>query len=423
MKKQHYTYIALVSLLTFLLLSCSGEEEQNITNTEKATYSIIYRISTKSSNDQNASDEEMMKTILLFFVNADNKIEKKIVETLPSTKQLHEIEVKLTKGTKAVYGFANLSAASIASVGLNVEEGSVMPDLSTATLYIANGFTINPAVGDYLPMSNKTAISVTNTTGQTFNMELIRMVCKMKLNFKNETGHNISLKNIVVNPITTSSVYLLPRSNGEIPPVLPVGTTSGNYINTFNGTPSFSSGGILNDFQFYINESQVSDNGYFKLTLNTLRDGVTDEIRMSLTNLSYLNRNDYLPLDIILTDYRLELEVISYPPIGGYPASVITTTDGYHCIFPGGGPFIITPKLVKVSDNSIVPIGKSEWNFSYTDASTTIFDKAPVLKNGVIMGTLKSSAGDKALCTVSVNVLTATNVSRTLYYKMYISQN
>jgi hypothetical protein len=423
MKKLHYIYIPLFILLTFFFPSCLGDKEQDVTDSEKETYSITYRISTKSSNDQFASDDEMMKTILLFIVDSNNKIERKVAQTLPTTKQVHEIEVKLTAGVKTVYGFANLSAENIANAGLNLEEGATMPDLSSTTATVDNGYTISSATSNYLPMSNKTIFTVAKIAGQTFNMELIRMMCKMKLNFKNETGNTISLKNIVLTPVTTSSIYLLPRSNGEVPPELPGSTTVGDYTYTFSGTPSFISGGALNDFQFYFNESQVSQNGYFKLTLNTLRNGVTDEARMSLTNLSYINRNSYLPLDIILIDYRLDPEVLSYPPIGGYPASVTKETDGYHCKFPGGGPFIITPKLMKISDNSAVSVANSDWNFSYTDAAPTIFDKAPELKNGEIKGTIKSSANSKIMCIVSVNVITSANVTRTISYKMYISQN
>lgn len=146
-------------------------------------------------------------------------------------------------------------------------------------------------------------------------------------------------------------------------------------------------------------------------------------MRMSLTSLSYLNRNDYLPLDIILTDYKLDVEVMSYPPIGGYPASVTTNADGYHCMFPGGGPFIIIPKLKKLSDGSTIPLTDSDWTFTFTDASTTIFDKVPALKDGEIKGSLKSSATGVALCNISVNVQTSASVTRTLSYKMYISQN
>lgn len=423
MRKQTNIYITLYLLLILILPSCIGEGEQNTPDTEKSVYQITYRISTRSSSDLNASDDEMMKTILLFIVDANNTIEKKIVETLPVTKQQHEISVQLTSGAKTVYGFSNLSAENITKAGLNVGEGATMPNLSSATATIANGYTINATAGNYLPMSNKTTFTVAKISGQTFSMELIRMVCKMKLNFKNETGHTVALKNIILSPVTTSPVYLLPRSDGQTPPELPGSTTTGNYTYAFSGFSSFIDGGKLNDYIFYFNESQVSDNGWFKLMLNTLRDGVTDEIRMSLTNLSSLNRNDYLPLDIILTDYKLELGVMSYPPIGGYPASVTTKTDGYHCIFPGGGPFIITPKLIKISDNSIIPVTDADWNFSYTDASTTIFDKAPMLKNGEIKGTIKSSASGTVLCTVSVNVITSANVTRMLSYKVYISQN
>ena len=226
----------------------------------------------------------------------------------------------------------------------------------------------------------------------------------------------------MLSPVTTSPVYLLPRSDGEVPPQFPSGKTFSDYTYTFIGTPSFSDKNELNDFSFYFNESQVSDNGWFKLTLNTLREGVTDEMRMSITNLSYLNRNDYLPLDIILTDYKLELEVRSYPPIGGYPAAVTTTSDGYHCTFPGGGSFVIIPKLVNLSTGASVVVSDADWTFTYTDLDA-VFNEPPSLKDGEIKGTLNSLGSGEALCTISVQVLSSESILRTLSYKIYIGQN
>ncbi len=423
MKKQDYIYIVLYLFFIFVTLSCTEEDERNTDKSEKMTYTITYHISTRSSSDINASDDEMMKTILLFIVDADNKIEKKVTETLPSTEQQHEVEVQLTAGKKNVYGFSNLTAEMITATGLNVEEGEMMPSLVNATCAIANGYEIDLSANKGLPMSNQTTFSVMKTAGQTFGMELIRMVCKIKLNFKNETGHTITLKNIILSPVTTSAIYLMPHLDGQMYPQLPGSTASGDYTYAFNGSSTFADKGELKDYLFYINESQVSGDSWFKFTLNTQREGLVDEVRMSLTNLSYLNRNDYLPLDIILTDYKLELEVKSYPPIGGYPAAVEKEADGYHCIFPGGGPFVIIPKLIKLSDGSSVSVADADWNFSYVDATTTVFDKAPILKNGEIKGTMKSSASDKVLCTVSVNVLASGNVTRMLSYKVYISQN
>ncbi|WP_321437500.1 fimbrial protein [uncultured Bacteroides sp.] len=382
---------------------------------------MTYLISTRSSGDPNASDNEMIKKILLFVVDSNNKVEKKVTESLVSTQQQYETEMQLTTGTKTVYGFANLSAENIANAGLDIEEGASMPDLSNATATLANGYTATS--DNYIPMSNKTTFTVENKENQTFSLELLRMLCKIKLNFKNETGHTITLKNVVIDPVTTSAVYLLPRLNENTAPELPDKFTTSSYTYNFSESPSFVDGGRLNNFQFYMNESKVLNSGWFKLTLNTLRDGSTEEMRMSLTSLSYLNRNDYLPLDIILTDYKLDVEVMSYPPIGGYPASVTTNADGYHCMFPGGGPFIIIPKLKKLSDGSTIPLTDSDWTFTFTDASTTIFDKVPALKDGEIKGSLKSSATGVALCNISVNVQTSASVTRTLSYKMYISQN
>nr|WP_321373032.1 hypothetical protein [uncultured Bacteroides sp.] len=420
MKKQNY--ISVLSLLILLIL-CSCIEDDNLTTTVKSgeeTYSVTYRISTRSSSDANASDNEMMKSILLFVVNANNKIEKKVTETFQEMKKLYEIKIQLTPGTKTVYGFSNLSASNLTEAGLaNLEIGNTMPDLTNSALTIANGFTIDAISGNYLPMSNKTTFTVTNIANQSFNMELIRMLCKMKLNFKNESGHSITLKDIVLSPVTTSAIYLLPRSNGLTAPALPVTKTTGNYTYTFNSSSSFADKAELKDYIFYFNESQVNNNGWFKLTLNAI-NGTDNEVRMSLTDLTFINRNDYLPLNIILTDYKLELDLKSYPPIGGYAAAVSTTTDGYRCTFPGGGPFVITPKLVQLSSNSVIT--DANWSFTYTDASS-IFDKVPTLNNGEIKGTLKSSATGTALCTISVNVSTSENITRMLSYRVYISQN
>lgn len=419
MKKQNY--ISVLSLLILLILCSCAEDNNPITvKSGDETYSVTYRISTRSSSDANASDNEMMKSILLFVVDANNKIEKKVTETFQEMKKIYEIKIQLTPGAKTVYGFSNLSASNLTEAGLaNLEIGNTMPDLTSATFTIANGFTIDITSGNYLPMSNKTTFTVTNIANQSFNMELIRMVCKMKLNFKNETGHAITLKDIVLSPVTTSAIYLLPRSNGLIAPTLPGTKTTGNYTYTFNSNLSFADKTELKDYIFYFNESQVDNNGWFKLTLNTL-NGTDNEVRMSLTDLTFINRNDYLPLNIILTDYKLELDLKSYPPIGGYAAVVSTTTDGYHCTFPGGGPFVITPKLIQISNNSVVT--DANWSFTYTDASS-IFDKVPTLSNGEIKGTLKSSATGTALCTISVNVSTSENITRMLSYRVYISQN
>jgi len=417
-------YTCCLFLLTLVVFAYSGDDvepvEQEKPDTSKTTYAVTCKVGLRSGGEYDSADE-MMKTLILFFVNSDNKIEKKVELTLPTTKQSIEFEVQLLSGVKSVYGFSNLSAAAISSAGLDALEGSTMPDLTNTTIGISNGFVINSIAGEYLPLSNKTTFSVLKAPDQSFSMEMIRMVCKLKFTFQNETGHSIALKNVTLGPITTSSVYLLPRSDGQTAPPLPAGFSTGNYTYTFPGSPSFVDGSELTDYFLYINESKTVNNEFIKLTLNTLRGGSTDEVRMSVTNLTYLNRNDYLPLNIILTDYRLELVVRSYAPIGGYPASVASAADGYHCVFPGGGSFVIQPKLIKISDGSVV--SGVIWSFSNTDATPTIFDKAPVLKNGEILGTINATSTGSALGIISANVTTSLSISRAISYKVFISQN
>ena len=276
MKKGHI-YITLFFLLAVVFSSCNSEEK-NISGAEKTSVHLTYLISTRSSGDPNASDNEMIKKILLFVVDSNNKVEKKVTESLVSTQQQYETEMQLTTGTKTIYGFANLSAENIANAGLDIEEGASMPDLSNATATFTNGYTATS--DNYIPMSNKTTFTVENKEDQTFSIELLRMLCKIKLNFKNETGHTITLKNIVIDPVTTSAVYLLPRLNNNTAPVFPDKFTTNSYTYNFSESPGFVDGGRLNNFQFYMNESKVLNSGWFKLTLNTLRDGSTEEMRM-----------------------------------------------------------------------------------------------------------------------------------------------
>jgi len=424
MKKQFGRNKLLYFFMLFLCIGCSKNNNPSTLPEPDSgeTYTVTYRINVQRTTDVYALEEEMMKTILVIVVNSSNEIEEIIDIELPQTVEQHIVESQLTPGAKEVYGFANLNASMRAQAGLdNLNIGDPMPNLTNTVLTINNGYEIDENVGNWLPMSNKVAYTVTYLSSQRFSMELIRLVCKVHFTFKNETGEEISLQELTFSPVTDSPVYLMPAGGGV--PVFPAGVTQTDYIHNFDNTYVIADKEEI-EYILYLNETQVDNNDWFQIRLVTERTSDNEiEERMAVTNLTYLNRNDYLPLPIIITDYRLELDVKSYPPIGGYPASVTETNDGYHCIFNGGGPFVITPTLIRLSDESVVPVDNQDWSFTYVDTTPSFFDELPVLKEGEITGTIKVSASGSVLFTVSVNISTSENITRTLTYKIYISQN
>lgn len=411
-------FVLFVFLLP-LLVACESREEEG--RDFSTAYPVACHVSPRSISDPNtATVSEQINTLLLFMVNTNNNTIEAIIKQDFTEAPTGEYTgtVQLTAGTKKVYGFSNLTTEILDKTGLsNLETGDRMPDLTAATCSPLTDELISGKNG-CIPMSNVVDIIVTKVAGQTFEIELIRLLCKIKLNFKNETGNAIQLKKMTIHSVTADLVYLLPTVDNANRPVLPVGATKASQTYIF---PDGAMAGDEGDYTFYLNESVDTDNQNFTLTLNTQREGIAQETRMSLTELSHLNRNTYLPLNIILTDYKFKLDLTAYPPIGGYP-SVYEGTDGFYCSCPGGGPFEITPVL---SHFSGAPVMEEEvvWGAFTCDDPDGIFETTPALNNvGEITGVLRNTAmkQGRAKCSVTATVKTAGGVSRTLIYNMYI---
>lgn len=418
-----YPYIIL--LLAITNSSCIiFDSREDYTDNYTETYPVTFTISTRSADDIYASDDELMKSLLIYVVNSnDNKIEKIIDINFSVLTEEHKVDVLLATGNKKIYVFSNLQISQKTDIGISgLVEGNTMPDMSTADCTLNNGFTLNPVGNIFLPMSNQTSINVLKMSGQSFNLELIRMMCKVKLSIKNETGLRLLLKQLDFSPLTTSSIYALP-SNTQGAPSFPVAVTQNTFIYAFSPQPLLDNNAST-EYTFYLNESAVNNDGWFKIKLKTEFEGSGEEdIRMSLTNLNYLNRNDYLPLNAVLSNYKLDISVKSYPPIGGYASAVNTGSNEYYCAFSGGGPFLITPTLTRLSDNVKIDLSDSDISFTYTDASPGLFNTPPSIKEGQIIGTLKSSGAGKALLNINITLPPTGGVSRILSYKLYISLN
>lgn len=432
MKKKYYHIILFVlgTALTSLIVACEGRDEGKQGTDDDTTYAVNFEVGTRAETNTRATvtdpindetEAERMRSVLLVVVKADGKIEAIIDKNSfdnNDVKTSYQEMVELTAGPKTLYGFANLTDDMRTNAGLNnLTEGSTFPSVADA-LCNTNGREAN-----YIPMSNKQTITVTKLPGQKYIIELIRLMCKITFKVTNESGNNIELKEIVTDPVTslTQSVYLLPTDDGNCK--LPGGANTESIVWTWpSNDQALSMGDTSSEFTVYLNESKVADDGWFTFQLNTLKEGETEVNydRFSISNTQVLNRNEHLPVNITLTDYKLRLDVLSYPPIGGYPSVEVPMKDKeYYAHFPGGGPFIITPKLSKYSDGTEVTEGVT-WTMT-VEGDTNIFDVQPEWKNNELIGTLKYVAqSGKALCTLTATVTETTGIDRVLTYKVYI---
>lgn len=409
---KNYQYILSMLLLSMVstLFSCTNEE--NETGKEGTQVrSITYKLNTRAI-DTNARDEEMMKSLTLFFVK-DGLIEKKITFPILANVETQTVEVELETGPTTLYGFANYSDTQIRELGLDAEQGSNMPDVTGKTLVLPNNYDIST---HGIPMNNQKSFVVTNSAGQNFSMELVRMLCKIGVTFSDPDNVGVQVKSFRINPITGSAVKLMPTNdNADLSfPETPRTTEAVVY--------SFNDGAAENgrEYTFYINESQVSSTDWFHLTVTSVTgNNTTEDVRMSFTGNDYreLKRNDYLKLPILLGDYKLELDIMSYPPIGGYPAAYEREND-YYCIFPGGGPIIIRPTIIKTSTREVVE--PQSWQINFADANPALFEtgKEPTaVVNGEILATMKETAGSGSAL-LEISAILENGVGRS--YKIYI---
>lgn len=424
--KKYSPKILLNLYMTFAILvaACesSDEETQNI---DATTYTVTCEVNTRGAEGDAATDIEKMHSLLLFVVDTNNKVEARISKNFDGTtsETTYRETVELTAGPKKIYGFANVTEEmrpGIQTLNIGNEFPSTIGDATCSTNLRAHN-------SNYIPMSNVQEITVTKLPGQKYNIDLVRLMCKVTFRITNESGYSIQLKEIVTAPITAmdAPVYLLPHPDSDGKCELPAGTASQSITWTWPaGNQTLPTGGTSAPYTIYLNESKVANDGWFTFQLNTLEDGITNEDRFSISGIQALNRNDHLPVNITLTNYKLRLDVMSYPPIGGYPSVEVPMKDKeYYAHFPGGGPFIITPKLSKYSTGKEVTEGVT-WEMKL-EGDTDIFEVQPVLKDGEVIGTLQYNSGQntgkKALCTLTATVKKAgTDINRVLTYKVYI---
>lgn len=273
---------------------------------------------------------------------------------------------------------------------ITFEDGAVVTEdaADAVTVNLAgNGFDPDAAENGYgakgIPMSNVQTKEISGSVN--FDLIVVRMMAKIKLQIKNETGSELTVNRATLSNVTQNGngiLKLLPSltqhdtmepTHGDIRPNMGTATQD-NFTVAVGKT-------IANDateeVTFYVNESATPANseGLFYLTLE-VDNGGASEFRYALVSndnseWNYIARNDYRIIPIVLDNLKFEIIPYDFPPIGVYPVSVKeadVTNHVYDFQFHDYGHFHLLPKVTnggaEVEFSATTPTSGSDYKWT-----------------------------------------------------------
>ena len=420
-----YSFIAWLAAV-LLFTACSSENDLTDPQLEGLPVQVDINLSTTRQpttrwDDSQAVNGEMMNNWIIIVTDTSDKIEQLISSaSYAGEKEKDAISsIALASGTKHFYSFANVSLADIANGTPAI--GTI---LSLKTTYPAPANGAIPATG--IPMSNKQTIQILNVQQQTIELEVVRLMAKVTLQLANSSGTAITVNSATLSAITTATtaISLLPPASAT------KAASVASYTHpTTLSVPDGTTAASPQVLSFYINESALNATDappYHTLSLTTTQGTTTNELRYALLNWNSFSRNEHSIIPIALDDYRLTIVARDYPPIGVYPAVVVSNGEGTFTVtFSDGGDFELIPSITRLSDGA-------EMNFELASSGMTVLSGDPAAlfvtpptynaTTKEVVGTIGTTTGT-VLYQFSFNVLNAdSSVARTLTYKLYIIQ-
>lgn len=399
------TYILFFVTCCLATTSCSDTEPAEPTPapvSARASVSVKLRGETLPAN-------ELINTWWIAFADK-NGVVRSIVKrdaALTTAVEREEFDVELPSGTYTAYAFANITPEELtAEAGVTFTLGkAVDADIMTKV------WTVMPNNRDKtkpLPMSGFKSVTIAGTQPDPLiAIEVVRMVGKVELTFSNKSQKNLTVNSVVFGPLATGAIKLFPdyTTLGSVP-MLVEGLGSESVQYNFAGSPAdrtlaVGAENAFTDF-FYVRESDVRSNqphGKFHIAVNIMREGQSEERLYALTEeLSYINRNDYITIPITFTDYAFDVDILFYPPIGGYPAVETEDTDDvFYATFGTRGKFVLRP-LIRDGYDSGQYLQPSQYTLTVDEVSdpsgiltSTNFGQDPL--TGELTGELTANAG------------------------------
>ena len=393
--KNIFTYM-LALFSTLAIVGCSFEEdhadcqgkgegekmqvELRLTasaNSLTRSYSTSDGVTRASWVDTNAAREgEMMHNCFVVIVQ-NGKIQSIVQRDFTEEVEQTSLKAKAELGNATFYSFANITPAEL---GITM---TTTPTEIESKYYKVEGNTAQLSANG-IPMSNKQTVNITSKKQQV-DLEVIRMMAKVELNFTNDTGYDLSIKSVKLTDITdnaANNVSLLPMkdASGNVVPNINASATYKDYTVSIGGTSGtqVTNGGTLQT-TFYVNESVARNPKYFVLSINTDKGTVTN--RIAMTEWSKIARNDYLVIPVKLVDYRIKLEPQVFTAIGVVP-ELNYDGDRITATFKSYGEFHLKLHVIRRSDNKEL----NNWTFKSIRTleadpaggeGTSIYDEAP----------------------------------------------
>lgn len=318
------------------------------------SYSTSDGVTRASWVDTNAAREgEMMHNCFVVIVQ-NGKIQSIVQRDFTEEVEQTSLKAKAELGNATFYSFANITPAEL---GITM---TTTPAEIESKYYKVEGNTTTLSTKG-IPMSNKQTVNITSKKQQV-DLEVIRMMAKVELNFTNDTGYDLSIKSVKLTDITdnvANNVSLLPMkdASGNVVPNINASATYKDYTVSIGGTSGtqVKNGGTLQT-TFYVNESVARNPKYFVLSINTDKGTVTQ--RIAMTEWSKIARNDYLIIPVKLVDYRIELEPQVFTGIGVIP-ELKYDGDRITATFKSYGEFHLKLHVYKRSNNTEL----TNWTF------------------------------------------------------------
>ena len=280
-------------------------------NSLTRSYSTSDGVTRASWVDTNAALEgEMMHNCFVVIVQ-NGKIQSIVQRDFTEEVEKTNLKAKVELGNATFYSFANITPEEL---GITM---TTTPAEIESKYYNVEGNT--QTLSDKgIPMSNKQTVNITDKK-QSVDLEVIRMMAKVELNFTNDTGYDLNIKNVTLTDITdnaANNVSLLPKKDAAGKVVPNINPNATYNVNTVQVGKNLVDKAKLTT-TFYVNESTARNPKYFVLSIDTDKGTVTK--RIAMTEWNQIVRNDYLMIPIKLVDYRIEIEPQVFTAIGVMP--------------------------------------------------------------------------------------------------------
>ena len=383
-----------------------------------------------SWGDLNAVEGEMMRHCFVVAVQ-DGKIAGVVVsdDYAEEKSYVERLTLRINPGKTTIYSFANIRPKQI-GIDPATAVGTAAPDFEHMTYGVAGNVNAASDFTDGIPMSGKLQTTITERTSH-IDLEVIRMVAKMRLTLTNESAANFRVRSVTLSDITSDAsdnLMLMPDiiDDERTAPNLSAAAKAANRtikIGGDDGTTLLAGGKNSIETTFYLNESVARSTGCFILNVET--DQQTVSHRVAMTDWNTIARNDYLRIPIRLNDYRISFDAEQFTAIGVLP-TVRYDKDMLTATFASYGEFHLRPTVTRLSDGKVLTAGNewslTEWKvLSLTPeggAGTCIYDRMPYVQPSSL--TIEGFMGNRPGTALHQAFFHVTGLSYAIPYKVQI---